>query len=182
MRPDHRWLVVFAGNTVFLFLVAQANHYLTNVPLFGLAEGQAYLFLPGLPLAFTALRLSLAPAVLATVATALGFAAVLPAAPTGAILIPATACVCITIALRANFNRFEMSTAVLVGLLANLVMHAAVTIATLAGGGVSLTRVLVDLALSQVALACLTGWFFAAQTALLKLFGFDIETELREPL
>ena len=71
MRTDHRWLVVFAGNLVFLFAVSQVNHHLTDFPLLGLARGQVYLFLIGLPLAFAALRLALGPAVLTTAVTTL---------------------------------------------------------------------------------------------------------------
>lgn len=181
MRADHRWLVVFAGNAVFLFLVSQLNHYLTDFSFFGLAHGQAYLFLPGLPLAFTALRLNLRPAVVTTVATALALEAMLPLR-SGAILLPAAACVCVTISLRTGFNRFEASTAVLAALIMNLVLLLAITIVTYSAGGVSLSRVALDLLFSQLAVALLTGWFFAAQTALLELFGFSIETELREPV
>ncbi len=179
MRTDYRWLVIFGGNLVFLFLVGQLNHYLTDVSLFGITHGQAYLFLPGLPLAFVALRLNLLPAVGTTVATALAIEAVLPLR-SGTLLLPAAACVCMTIAFRAHFNRFEPSTAVFAALIINLVMIVAVTLVTFPSGGVSVGRVLVDLFLSQVALGLFTGWYFAAQTALLRLFGFDLDTELRE--
>jgi hypothetical protein len=180
MRTDHRWLVVFAGNLLFLFTVAQVNHHLASISFFGLADGQFYLFLAGLPLAFAALRLALGPAVLTTVVTALAFESSMPL-PSGAILLPATACVCVTLAMRGNFNRFEPSSAVFAALIANLVMMLTITIVAYRGG-VSLARVAVDLIVSQLALALLTGWFFAAQMALLELFGFNLETELREPL
>jgi hypothetical protein len=182
MRADHRWLVVFAGNFVFLFAVAQLNHHLTNLPLPGISNGQVYLFLLGLPLAFVALRLTLGLAVLTTVVTALAYEAGTPL-PNGAILLPAAACVCVTHALRPHFNRFEPSSALIAALIINLVMIVALTlIIAYRGGGISLARVLVDLAISQLALALLTSWFFAAQMALLELFGFNLETELREPI
>lgn len=180
MRADYRWLVVFAGNVLFLLLVGQANHYLTDVSWLGLGRGQMYLFVPGLPLAFAALRLNLASAVLATVGTALALESVLPVRD-GAILLPATACVCVTIAFRAHFNRFELSTAIFAGLIMNLVMTTALTVVVYRGGDVALSRVVVDLLLSQLALAALTAWFFAAQTELLRVFGYDLDTELREP-
>jgi hypothetical protein len=182
MRTDHRWLVVFAGNLVFLFVVAQLNHHLTDFPLLGVTRGQLSLFLVGLPLTFAALRLALGPAVLTAAVTALAFEAGTPL-PTGAILLPAAACVCVTQALRPHFNRFEPSSMLLAGLIINAVLILAVTlIVAYRGGGVSLTRVAVDLIVSQLALALLSGWFFAAQMALLELFGFNLETELREPL
>jgi len=180
MRADYRWLVVLAGNVLFLFLVSQANHYLTNASWLGLARGQVFLFVLGLPLAFAALRLNLASAVLATVGTALAVESMLPLRD-GAILLPAAACVCVTIAFRAHFNRFEISTAILAGLIMNLVMMAAITVVVHHGGDVSLVRILVDLIVSQLALAALTAWFFAAQTELLRVFGYDLDTELREP-
>lgn len=181
MRADHRWLVVFAGNLLFLFVVAQVNHHLTDLSLLGLAHGQIHLFLPALPLAFAALRLTVGPAVLATVVTALAIESGLPL-PSGTILLPATACVCVTLALRGHFNRFEPSSAIFAALLINLIMLLAVTVVAWRGGAVSLTRVAVDLLVSQLALALLTGWFFAAQTALMELFGFNLDTELREPV
>ena len=180
MRADHRWLVVLAGNLVFLFLVGQVNHYLSSTPLLGLARGQVYLFMLGLPLAFIALRLNLVPGVAATVVTALAFESLVPLPP-GVLMIAATACVSVTFALRAHFNRFESSTGLFVAVLINLVLLLTVT-AAMAGHGVSLTRVVIDLLLSQLALTALTGWFFAAQTALLALFGYQLDTELREPI
>jgi hypothetical protein len=181
MRTDHRWLVVFGGNLIFLFLIGQANHYLSDFPLFGFGRAQVHLFLAGLPLAFAALRLTLGPAVLATVATALAIESQLPL-PSGAILLPATACVCVTMVLRPHFNRFEASSAVLAGIAFNLVLLLAITLVVFRHTHVSLARVGADMLVSQLALALLTGWFFAAQTALLELFGFNLDTELREPI
>ena len=106
MRTDHRWLVVFAGNLLFLFVVSQVNHHLTNFPLLGLARGQLYLFLVGLPVAFAALRLSVGPAVLTTVVTALAVESGLPL-PSGTILLPATACACVTLAPGVTEFTFE---------------------------------------------------------------------------
>lgn len=181
MRTDNRWLVVCGGNLLFLLTIAQLNHHLTNFPLLNVASGQVYLFLPGLPLAFAALRFSTGTAMLVSVITALAMESQLPLA-TGSLLLPATACVCGTLALRGQFNRFEPSTAIVVGLAMNLVLVLALTVLTFDSGGVSVSRIVVDLLVSQLALAVLTGWFFAAQTALLALFGFNLETELREPL
>jgi hypothetical protein len=175
-RLDYRWLVAFGGAFVFLFLVGQANHYLASTPLLGVS---LYLFLLGLPVAFAALRLSLGQGLAATFATALLAEAGLPFAP-GMIVLPAVACLCITHALRVNFNRLNASSAIVVALAINLVLMLALTAATAPEWGQSWDRILVDFALSQVAVGLLTGWFFTAQIALQRMFGFNLETELRE--
>jgi hypothetical protein len=181
-RPDLRWLVVFAGNALFLFIVAQLNHHLTRVSLGFTNGGPVYLFLLGLPVAFAALRLHLAQGLVTVVATALFMEASMPIKP-GALMLAAAACFCITIAIRTNFNRFEPSSAMIAAVLINLTLIAALTLFTMPGGGtVSLLRIFVDLVISQCVLAAICGWFFAWQLALLRVFGFNLETELSEPL
>ena len=179
MRHDLRWLIVLGGNLVFLFVVGQVNHHLTGLNL-GFGKGPVHLFLLGLPVAFSALRLGLAQGLGASAATALAFEASLPLPP-GLFMITAAACHCVTIAVRGNFNRFEPSSAIIAALAINLVLMLAATIAVLpVAGGQALSRIGVDLLVSQAIAAVLTGWFFAAQLAWLRLFGFDLETELRE--
>lgn len=181
-RPDLRWLVVFAGNAVFLFVLAQLNHHLTHISLGFTDSGPVYLFLLGLPVAFAALRLSLKQGLIAIVATALFVEAELPLKP-GMLMLASAACFCTTIAVRTSFNRFEPSSALIAAILINLVLIAFLTaLSTLTGGSVSLGRVVVDLAFSQLTLAAICGWFFAWQLALLRIFGFNLETELSEPL
>lgn len=181
MRTDHRWLVAFAGNVVFLWVVAQVNHYLSSVNL-GFTRGPLYLSLLGLPVAFAALRLNLRHALLAIVPTALAFEADLPI-PSGLLMLTAAACACAAIALRANFNRFESRSALLASLVINLVLFTALTIAVPPVTGVaSGARLASDLLFSQLALVALAGWFWAFQIRLLQIFGFNLTTELREPL
>lgn len=176
-RTDTRWLVVFGGAYVFLFIVGQANHHFSNTPLLGIS---LHVFLLGLPVAFAALRLSLGQGLAATLATAFLAEAGLPVRE-GALLLPAAACLCLTHALRVNFNRLNPSSAIITALAINLVLMGALTATA---GPISWAgawdRVLTDVLLSQAVVALLTGWFFAAQIALLRLFGFNIETELRE--
>lgn len=180
MRRDLRWLVVFLSNLAFLLLIGQANHHLSRIAL-GPADGPVFLFLLGLPLSFAALRLDLHHAVAVAALTGLASEAGLPL-PHGLFALSASACVALTIAVRGNFNRFEPSSAILVGLLINAFLVIVVSIATGALlSAVSGLRVMVDLILSQMALALLTGWFFSGQLALLRFFGFNLETELRQP-
>lgn len=180
-RHDFRWLVVFAGNAFFLFVVAQINHYLSDLP--GLAShGPVHLFLLGLPVAFGALRLNLGQGLAAAVATGLFAEAGLPVAP-GVLMLTAAACHCTTIAVRSNFNRLEPTSELVAAIGANLVLVAVVTVADLpAGGAAAAVRVAVDLIVSQLVVVAVCRWFFAWQLALLRLFGFNLETELREPL
>jgi hypothetical protein len=181
MRYDLRWLVVTAGNLAFLFGVGQANHCLAALD-FGWLRGPFHLFLLGLPVAFAALRLRLVQGLAAVVPTALAFEAALPARP-GFFVIACSACFCIALALRGSVSRFAPARALAASLLVNLALVAAISIhAISAGGAASVARIVTDLLASQAVLVLLTGWFFAWQHALLRLFGFDLEAEPRDPL
>ena len=177
MRNDSRWLILLLGNVVFLWVAGQINHHLTSVGL-GFGNGPVYLFLGGLPIAFAALRLTLGYALAVGIPTALAMEAGLPI-PHGSLMLASVACVCLSVALRGSFNRFDAASAVLTVLSVNLVLMLALTAAT----GILVLqgpRLAVDLILSQTAAALLTGWFFSAELALLRLFGIDLDTELRE--
>jgi hypothetical protein len=181
MRNDLRWLVVVFANLAFLFLVSHLNHMLSHVSI-GPAHGPVFLFLLGLPLAFAALRLDLGHALAVGALTGIAYEAGLPV-PHGLFLISSAACAGLTVAVRGNFNRFEPTSSMLVALIINLVLVIVVTAGTLPVGGATVgVRIMVDLVISQIVLAALTGWFFAAQLALLRWFGFNLETELRQPL
>lgn len=176
-RLEFRWLAAFGGSFVFLVLAGQLNHYLASTPLTG---GTFHAFLLGLPVAFAALRLSLGHGLAATVATAMLAEAGLPFAP-GTLVLPAAACLCLTQAMRVNFNRLNPSSAITAALATNAALMFALTLA--AGPydwGAAWPRMLADFLLSQTLVAALTGWFFSAQIALLAMFGFNLETELRE--
>lgn len=176
-QTDFRWLVAFGGSFVFLFLVGQADHYLSDTPLLGVS---LYLFMLGLPVGFAALRLSLGQGLAATLATAMLAEAGLPFAA-GTLVLPAAACLCLTHALRVNFNRLNPSSAIAVSLSINLVLMIVLTIAARPiVWSEAWQRVLADFLLSEAAVAALTGWFFSAQIALQRMFGFNLETELRE--
>ncbi|MGH8017076.1 MAG: hypothetical protein ACREIA_02105 [Opitutaceae bacterium] len=179
MRSDLRWLVAFAGNAVFLWLVSQANHHFTNLSL-GSGAGSVYVLLVGLPIAFLGLRLNLRYALVAGILTALSMEAALPV-PHGLIVIPSAVTICTTIAFRGTFNRFDRTSALLTALIVNLVFFVILTIAfPPASSSHAGLRLAIDLIVSQVLLCALCGWFFAWQLALMRLFGFDLETELRE--
>jgi hypothetical protein len=180
MRSDMRWLVAFAGNAFFLWLVSQANHHLTHLSL-GFGTGSAYLLLIGLPLAFVSLRLNLRYALAAAILTALAAEATLPV-PNGLLVVPSVIAVCATVALRGTFNRFDRASALLTALIFNLAFFVILTIALAPASSSDVgVRLATDLLLSQVLLCAVCGWFFSWQLALMRLFGFDLETELREP-
>jgi len=177
MRGDHRWLIVLLGNVVFLWVMGQVNHHLTALPL-GDSRGPLYLFVGGLPIAFAALRLSLGQALAVSIPTALAMEAGTPI-PFGTLMLPAAACVCLAIGFRGAFNRFDRMTVVLAVLLINLVLISALTLVT---GAFRLQgpRLALDLLASQLVAVLLSGWYFAAELALLRLFGIDLDTELRD--
>jgi hypothetical protein len=180
MGSDVRWLFVFAGNAVFHLLFIQVNHYSTALP-FGESGTQVFFFMLGLPVAFVALRLNLPQALGAIIPTALLAESSYPVVP-GTLLIPCVACVCLIISLRGNFNRFEYLSAVITAVIVNLVLAMVLTTSVIPAGGISSSRVIVDIIASQLAIIALTSWFFAAQEAWLQIFGYSLDTELREPL
>lgn len=176
-RIDFRWFVAFGGSFIFIVAFGQINHHLAHTPLIG---GTVYLFTVGLPVAFAALRLSLGQGLATTLATTLLAEAGLPLGH-GVIILPAVACICLTHALRVNFNRLNPSSAIVVTLAINLVLMVGITLATRVSTPADYWgRMAADILLSQVVVALLTGWFFSAQIALLRTFGFNLETELRE--
>jgi hypothetical protein len=72
--------------------------------------------------------------------------------------------------------------AVITAIVINLVLMIVVSISAIAGGGTSGSRLVLDILASQTAIVFLTTWFFAAQEAWLQMFGYSLDTELREPL
>jgi hypothetical protein len=179
MRADLRWLVAFAGNAFFLWLIAQLNHVLTAVP-FGSRNVSVFVVAIGMPLAFVSLRLGLGYALAAGMLTALAAEAGLPV-PHGTFVVPALVVVCAVVGLRGTFNRFDGASALVVSLAANLVVFVAVTArATPTAEEFLAGRLLFDLLVSQAFVVAINGWFFAWQLALLRTFGFDLETELRD--
>jgi hypothetical protein len=180
MGSDIRWLFVFAGNAIFHLIFVQVNHYSTNLP-FGESGTQLFFFVLGLPIAFAALRLNLQQALGAIIPTALLAESSYPVAP-GTLLIPSVACVCLIISLRGNFNRFEYLSAVITAVVVNLVLAVVLTTTVIPGGAISGSRVVADIIASQLAVIALTSWFFAAQGAWLQIFGYSLDTELRESL
>ncbi len=180
MRSDLRWLVVLSGNLAFLWLVSQLNHHLAAFS-FGPLRGPLHVFLLGLPLAFCTLRLRLRYGLAVIIPTTLAAEAGLPL-PHGALLLPSVALLCLGAATRGNFNRFDPASSLIAVLVANLALMVALSIATGAvDSRADAWRVITDILVSQSAAFALGGWFFAWQLALLRFFGFDLETELREP-
>lgn len=180
MGSDLRWLLVFAGNAVYHLLFIQLNHHTSNLPL-GDGGAPIFFFTLGLPVAFAALRLNLKQGLAATIPTALLAESSFPVAP-GTLLLPSVACFCVTLSIRGNFNRFETMSAVITAIVINLILMIAISISAIAGGGTSGSRLVLDILASQTAVVFLTTWFFAAQEAWLQMFGYSLDTELREPL
>lgn len=180
MGSDLRWLLVFAGSALYHLLFIQLNHHTSNLP-FGEGGVPVYFFTLGLPVAFSALRLNLRQGLAATIPTALLAESSFPVAP-GTLLLPSVACFCVTLSIRGNFNRFETMSAVMTAIVINLVLMIVISVSVIAAGGTSGSRLVLDILASQMAVAFLTTWFFAAQETWLRMFGYSLDTELREPL
>ena len=173
MRSDQRWLLVTGGNLLILFLSIQVNHYLAAIP--------TSLFLFGLPVGFAALRLNLPQGLAATALIGFFYDTLTPF-PLGTAFILFTTTFTIIYAIRSQFHREEAFSTLIVVLLANLFLFAAFsTVSAVTNGSAGHPgRLVVDLIVSQFALALTTGWFFAFQIAILELFGIRLDEEQRE--
>ena len=173
MRNDLRWLIVVAGNLLFIYISLQVNHYLSAIP--------ASVFLFGLPIGFAALRLTLGQGLTASAATGLFYDTLTPF-PLGTALVFFSIAFTVIYSVRSKFHREEAFSSIIVVLLANLFLFAAFSgVATAATGSPGYpARLIADLLMSQILISAICGWFFSFQLAFLELFGINIEEEQRE--
>jgi hypothetical protein len=173
MRNDLRWLIVTGGNLLLMYVSMQVNHYLAAIP--------ASVFLFGLPIGFAALRLGLGQGLAASAATGLFYDTLTPF-PLGTALIFFSVAFTVIYAVRSRFHREEAFSSIIVVLLANLFLFAALSgVATAMTGSPGYPASLItDLLISQILIAVVCGWFFSFQMAFLELFGINIEEEQRE--
>lgn len=171
---DPRWIIPFAANLVLVFIAREANHLLAP---FGVS-----IFLAGLVLPVTALRLSPGPGLFAVVLTGLAMDSLAPTAFGSSAVMLAAALLMIR-ALRHRLMRESMSTHLAVALLANLLLFVA---QPMFAGSISAyaaptpVRIAVDLVSSQLLLTALAWWFFSLQERALVLWGVNLTEEMRQ--
>ena len=158
-----RFLVIFATSVILWAMIAQVNHVLSSTHI--------YVFVGGLFVAYSALTFPLTAGMLCSIVAGMLCDAAEPVTVGTFVLLYATAHAVI-FNIRNRIPRDEMMARVLVGLFANLgiflslcfvqIIHAPALAA-------AWPRILVDLIVSQLLIALIGPWYFALQSAALKL-------------
>lgn len=171
---DPRWIVIVLANALLAFLGGQLNHYLAHLP--------CSVFLFGLCLPVSGLRLRLRPGLVAMFLSGLVIDAARPVPFGSSALLLATLFTCWH-AVRSRLPREGAAPGIVGASLANLVLFGLqpLLLGTAGLAGVTWSRVAVDLFASQLAIVALGPWFFALQEQALLLRGVNLAEEAREP-
>ncbi len=170
---DLRWLWVWVGNLLLLWLAGLANHYL--------APFSVYLSLSGLFVIFPALRLDVRHGFVAVLLTGLSLDAITPV-PYGLHALLLCLAHAVILRQRQQFPRDEPIFGTVAALLANLGIFLLLSfflIGRLPHPGMGWLRLFSDLIASQLVVALITPWFLALQTRLLVLARLDAATGAR---
>jgi rod shape-determining protein MreD len=181
IRHDYRWLVVFGSNLLLLWLGGLANNYLARFSFLWIEHCTVSLYLGGLLVTYSALRLDPRHGWASTLLTGLA-ADSMTALPFGTSLVLYGLVHAILLQGRRRFPREELAFAIVVALLANLFLF--ITISFLLVGGNphpagAWLRLFSDLLASQIAVALLTGWFMALQNGIFVFLRQHPETGRR---
>ncbi len=177
-RYDPRWLIVTLANLLLWWLTGLANHYLAafHVPLLG--DWSVYLYLGGLLVTYSALRLDAAHGLTATILTALLVDSLEPV-PFGTSLFLFSLVHVVVLYGRHRFPREGAIFAVVVALLANLFLVIALSFILVGANphpASAWLRIFVDLFFSQAVIALVTPWFIALQDRAMEIVQIHPET------
>jgi rod shape-determining protein MreD len=177
-RYDPRWLIVTLANLLLWWLTGLGNHYLAvfHVPLLG--DWSVYLYLGGLLVTYSALRLDAAHGLTATILTALMVDSLEPV-PFGTSLFLFTFVHVTILYGRQRFPREGAIFAVVVALLANLFLMIALSFILVSANphpAAAWLRIFVDLFFSQAAIALVAPWFIALQDRAMEIAQIHPET------
>ena len=172
---DPRWIVIVLANALLVFLGGQLNHYL--------AHWSVSVFLLGAAIPLAGLRLRFQPGLIAMFLSGLLIDAARPPVFFGSsALLYATLFTCWH-AIRLRLKRDGLAPQIIGALLANIVLYFAqpLLLGIDVAKGTTLSRLVVDLSLSELAVALVIPWFFALQEHALLLRGVDLANEARQP-
>jgi len=172
-QHDYRWLLVFGGNLLLLWLAGLANHYL--------AAANLHLYVGGLLVTFAALRLDLKHGFTSTVLTAFAADALAPV-PYGTSLVLLGLVHAVLYYGRQRFPREEVVFAIFVTLVSNLFLFLALSFLLVGRNphpAAAWMRLFADLVFSQVVLGLATSWFMALQEHAFALLRLHPETGRR---
>jgi rod shape-determining protein MreD len=172
-RHDPRWLIVFLANGLLWWLVCLANNYL--------ADSGLHVYVGGLFVVYSALRLDHKHGLIALILTGLLVDAIEPV-PYGTSMILLGFVHATLLYGRRRFPREGAIFGIVVALFANLFLIIALSFLLVGGNprpGSAWLRIFVDLLASQVFLAVITPWFLSLQDRAMELVAIHPETGRR---
>jgi len=175
-KYDPRWLIVFGANLLLWWLVGLANNYLAN--------SAVHLYVGGLFVVYSALRLDRRHGLTAIVLTGLLIDAAQPV-PYGTSMLLLGLVHATLLYGRQRFPREGAVFGIVVALLANLFLVIALSFLLIGASprpGAAWLRVFVDLLASQFFLVLITPWFLALQDRAMELVAIHPETGRRVSL
>ena len=172
---DPRWIVVVLANALLVFLGGQLDHYL--------AHFSVSVFLLGACLPLAGLRLRFRPGLIAMFVSGLVVDAGRPPVFFGSSAVLLATLFTCWHSVRLRLPRDGAAPQIVGAIAANLVLFLAqpFLLGIDIAGGTTWNRVLIDLLLSQVAVAVIMPWFFALQERALLLRGVNLAEEARAP-
>ena len=175
-RADPRWLIVLLANLLLCWLTGLANHYLAGFSV--------HLYLGGLLVIFSALRLDRRQALIAVALTGVAVDSLLPV-PFGTSVVLLLLVLATLLYGRQRFPREGDVFAIVVALFVNLFLFIALSFLLVGANprpGQAWLRLFVDLLASQFALILVTPWFLALQAQAMALARIHPETGRRVSL
>jgi hypothetical protein len=177
-RFDPRWPIVTLANLLLWWLLGLANDTLGSFSFLWMDYVSVHLYLGGLFVTYSALRLDPRSGFIATMLTSLLVDAMEPV-PFGSSLILFSLVHATMLYGRHRFPREGAVFAVVVALLANLFLITALSFMLIGAGPrpvAAWLRIFADLIFSQLALLVIAPWFISLQDRAMDLVGIHPET------
>jgi rod shape-determining protein MreD len=180
-RLDPRWLVVLLSNLLLWWLVGTANNYLSHFSFLGMDYCSIHLYVGGLMVVYSALRLNNKHGWIAILLTGLMVDSLEPV-PFGTSMVLFGLVLATLLYGRRRFPREGSIFSIVVALFANLFLVIALSflmVGTNPRPGEVWLRIFVDLIASQFLILLITPWFLALQDRAMALAHTNPETGRR---
>jgi rod shape-determining protein MreD len=180
-KQDPRWLIVFLANLLLWWLVGVLNHHLQRFSFLWLDRVSLHLYVGGLFVVYSALRLDHKHGLIAIVLTGLSIDALEPV-PYGTSMILLGFVHATLLYGRRRFPREGAVFGIVVALFANLFLMIALSFLLVGANprpGSAWLRIFVDLLASQLFLLVITPWFLALQERAMEFAAIHPETGRR---
>ncbi|WP_438483275.1 hypothetical protein [Oleiharenicola lentus] len=180
-RFDPRWLVVFLSNLLLFWLVGIANNHLAHFSLFGLTHASLHLYICGLAVVYSAMRLDPKHGAIAMILTGLAYDAMEPV-PYGTHVVLLGLVHATLVYGRRRFPREGGVFGIVLAQFANLFLFIALSFLLVGANphpAEAWLRIFVDLLASQICILAVAPWFLALQEKIMGLLKIHPETGRR---